>query len=326
MPTSLRHLSNSTFYLLFSTAQNLGTAVTESTPTDPAPDITTTTELQISTEPPPPIGSFENPASSCSNISHDSPSGEYWIQNNNTISPFQVYCDKSPRNCSCNSTGGWTRVANLDMTDPSQQCPDGFSLVTSTSPRLRLCNRTETEIGCVSVVFPVNGIKYSNVCGRVIAYQYGAPFAFYLHSAHNPNAIDTAYVDGISLTYGQTPRQHIWTFAAGSDEFSKGSTWICPCSGGASAAVPSFVGGDYFCETANHVNSWTYGTPFYDHPLWAGRQCGTDRNDQCCSFNNPPWFCKELPLPTTDDIELRQCNGYSQSSETPFEIVEIYVK
>ena len=69
------------------------------------------------------VETFINPVSSCSDIPQDSPSGEYWIQNNNANSPVQVYCDMNPRNCSCNTTGGWTRVANLEMTDPSQQCP-----------------------------------------------------------------------------------------------------------------------------------------------------------------------------------------------------------
>ena len=32
-----------------------------------------------------------------------------------------------------NSRGGWTRVANLDMTDPNQQCPSGLAIVTSPS-------------------------------------------------------------------------------------------------------------------------------------------------------------------------------------------------
>ena len=81
---------------MFSTAQNLGTAATESTPTVPAPDTTTTTDPPTTTEPPPPIGSVENPASSCSDISQDSPSGEYWIQTNPN-SLVQVYCDTNPR-------------------------------------------------------------------------------------------------------------------------------------------------------------------------------------------------------------------------------------
>jgi len=34
----------------------------------------------------------------------------------------QVYCDMD-RVCGCSSTGGWTRVANLNMSDPlSEQC------------------------------------------------------------------------------------------------------------------------------------------------------------------------------------------------------------
>ena len=194
-----------------------------------------------------PKGKFFNPAISCRDIPQDSLSGEYWIQSNDTSTPVQMYCDMNARNCSCISTGGWTRVANLNLTNPSQQCPDGFRLVTSTSPDLRLCGRPDTVTGCLSIVFPVNGIEYSNVCGRVIAYQYGAPFAFYL-----VNAIDTAYIDGISVTHGQSPRQHIWTFAASSDEVNVGNSWLCPCSGGA-VTIPSFVGGDYFCETANHA-------------------------------------------------------------------------
>ncbi len=29
--------------------------------------------------------------------------------------------------------------------------------------------------------------------------------------------------------------------------------------------------------------------------------------NKCCTWNNPPWFYKELPEPTTDDIEMRLC-------------------
>ena len=47
----------------------------------------------------------------------------------------------------------------------------------------------------------------------------------------------------------------------------------------------------------------------------------------CCSFNNPPWFCKELPQPTRDDIELRLCADQATSDEdTPLEVVEIYIQ
>ena len=279
-----------------------------------------TTEPPTAIDPPTTIGTFENPANSCNDIPQCSQSGEYWIQNNNTNCPVQVYCDTTPRDCSCNSTGGWMRVANLDMTNPNEVCPDRFRLISSTSPPLRLCGRTGPSAGCVSTTFPVHGIKYSHVCGRIKGYQYGAPFVF----SHGTYNIETAYVDGISLTHGQSPRQHIWSFAGGSDDTTN-HYWVCPCSGASNPRIPSFVGEDYFCETANHVRSYTYKTPFYDHPLWDGEQCGPQSNDKCCSFNNPPWFCKHLPQPTTDDIELRQCNSYPGKTDTPFEIFEIYI-
>ena len=45
---------------------------------------------------------------------------------------------------------------------------------------------------------------------------------------------------------------------------------------------------------------------FYEcDSLWDGAGCGP--LNTCCTFNNPPWFYKELPEPTTDDIEMRVC-------------------
>ena len=62
-----------------------------------------------------------NPAASCSALPASCPSGYYWIRSSNG-SAVQVYCDMD-RVCGCTGTGGWTRVAFLNMTDPSQQCP-----------------------------------------------------------------------------------------------------------------------------------------------------------------------------------------------------------
>ena len=271
-------------------------------------------------------GTIEYPASSCSDISQNSPSGEYWIQNNNTNSPVQVYCDRTSRKCSCNTTGGWTRVANLDMTDPSQQCPDGFRLVTRTTAPLRTCGRPGPA-GCVSTTFPVHGIEYSHVCGRVIGYQDKTPNAFSPYNNNRALTIDDIYVDGISLTHGQSPRQHIWTFAAALDEIRAQQT-VCPCTRPEltyTGVVPPFIGLDYFCETGSRDR---YQHMFYpDDPLWDGQGCGG--TSTCCSFNNPPWFCKQLPRaqPTTDDIELRLCADEPTSQDdSPLEIVEIYIK
>lgn len=104
----------------------------------------------------------------------------------------------------------------------------------------------------------------------------------------------------------------------------------CSCSAGGntgqtSQAVPppAFVGNDYFCDSGGdtHINHHFYG----DNPLWDGAGCGP--LNTCCTFNNPPWFYKELPQPTTDDIEMRLCTDQGRGDEdSVVEIVDIYVQ
>jgi hypothetical protein len=67
-------------------------------------------------------------------------------------------------------------------------------------------------------------------------------------------------------------------------------------------------------------------TSFYaDDPLWDGQGCGP--NSTCCTFNNPPWFCKQLPQSTNADLEVRLCSRNSARHEnTPIELIEIYIK
>ena len=101
------------------------------------------------------------------------------------------------------------KVAEINMTDPTQQCPDGFKQINRTRPPLRTCGRPDGIGGCVSMTFPVNGIEYSRVRGRIVAYQIGTPSGF---GSPLSDSIDSYYVAGISLTHGQ-PRQHIWSFA-----------------------------------------------------------------------------------------------------------------
>ena len=60
-------------------------------------------------------------------------------------------------------------------------------------------------------------------------------------------------------------------------------------------------------------------------PLWDGAGCGP--LNTCCSFNNPPWFYKELPQPTTDDIEMRVCrNQPANDEDIAIDIIEVYVQ
>ena len=85
---------------------------------------------------------------------------------------------------------------------------------------------------------------------------------------------------------------------------------------------PSFVGNDYFCDTG--VDTGLSREAFYsDDPLWDGAGCGPQST--CCSFNSPPWFYKQLPQTTTDDIEMRVCR-ISSRQDTAIEVVEIYVQ
>ena len=121
-------------------------------------------------------------------------------------------------------------------------------------------------------------------------------FSWYAIRGPQTTTIDVPHVDGISLAHS-SPRQHIWSFVAGLQEPpSAHATSRCPC-----------VGQDYFCDSCAHTE---FQPLLYDQdPLWDGQGCGVGYS-ACCSFNSPPWFCKELPHATTDDIELRMCGDH----------------
>ena len=162
------------------------------------------------------------------------------------------------------------------------------------------------------------------MCGRIVAYQVGAAQAFQgFHFSQQD--LDGYYVDGISITHGQSPRQHIWTFVTALGEGFH-LTSVCPCHGNGATLdrfVPSFIGEDFFCDTGERGGQVTANNFYANDPLWDGQGCGG--NSTCCDYNNPPWFCKQLPQPTTDDVELRLCDAKLPEDDSPFEIVEIYV-
>ena len=223
----------------------------------------------------------------------------------------------------CNGTPGWRRVAFINMTDTSYNCPTGLNL---TSYSKRTCGRSHTtQGGCSSTTFSVGGSPYSHVCGRIRGYQFGSTSAFYY--ASRGQGIDGYYVGGVSLTRGGADsRQHIWTFAAGLSEVSRRyRNHGCPCDTAPYSLVPSFVGNDYFCESGLH-SEWSDKFVLYpDDVLWDGQDCTS--NSTCCQLNNPPWFTKNLPNAITDDIELRICTDYTPSADdVPLELIELYVQ
>ena len=251
------------------------------------------------------------PATSCAALPPSSPSGYYWVSNSND-SPTLVYCTMS-----CGTlTGGWMRVAFLDITiiNSSQQCPSGL-MERNDSPNIRTCVRNETSGGCSSVELSTANIKYSTVCGRITAYQVGSTDDFQFRGRNTD--INSAYVDGVSLTHGNQ-RQHIWTFAAAGRIDT-----ICSCR---TESRPASVGSDLFCDSGNPMSSTATSNTFHsDNPLWDGVGCTAD--NECCPTDNPPYFLKTLLQPTTDDIEMRVCRNEGRDNEDiAIETVEIYVQ
>ena len=241
--------------------------------------------------------------------------------------PLYVYCNMEEL---CGSGGGWTKLAYLDMTDPTQNCPSGFRL--HQSGGVRACGRANsTEGSCVSVQFPSNGISYSQVCGRVVGYQYGSTDA--VHQGHFGDEayhknINSYYVDGVSITRG-SPRQHVWTLIAGLSEASiiKDGHFNCPCSEGSlqNSTLQSFIGNDYFCESGNPATNNTFQNILYtSDPLWDGKGCGS-LEGVCCTAPGLPWFSKVLDTTTTDYLELRVC-GDEGDEDAPVSFYELYVK
>ena len=203
---------------------------------------------------------------------------------------------------------GWRQVGFLDMTDLNQTCPSPWRLFSPDS--VRACGRQESNIGsCDSVQFSPDGYEYTQVCGRIIGYQFATPGLLPPH-----NNIDEPYVDGVSVTYG-APRQHIWTLY--------GEIYQTGCCG--DYAEPTFVDNNYFCDTGNPHGNFQGFILFPDSPLWDGISGCDDAS--CCAPHSGPWFNTTLTAPTTDDIEIRICADESTANEdTPLELVEIYVK
>ena len=116
----------------------------------------------------------------------------------------------SLRVCECGYAGaGWRRVAFLNMTDTDQNCPGEWQL--RSSPK-RTCQRSVNR-GCSLAAFSTAGISYSEVCGRIIGYQYGSTDALYgpIYGS-TPDVASfnrSVYDGGVLITHGSVPRQHI---------------------------------------------------------------------------------------------------------------------
>ena len=183
-----------------------------------------------------------------------SPSGVYLLASATGGATYTTYCNIGTL---CGSGGGWTRLAYLDMSDATQNCPSGFRLYRPGG--VRACGRPVTNSGsCVSVQFPSNGISYSQICGRVFGHSYRIPDAVNTDFGSNHNNINSYYVDGVSITRG-SPRQHVWTLMAGFDNFFSGGRFNCPCVNGSIQVPQAFVGDHYFVKVPKETGMIDYG-------------------------------------------------------------------
>ena len=216
---------------------------------------------------------------------------------------------------------GWTRVVKVDYTDPLVPCPGVSQKNVYASPG---CSRDLSEFRTI-ITYSTGGQMYNEVCGRISALSSGIPTAF-LDSAGIQNTIDSVYVDGVSLTH-DSPRTHIWTFAAAAVENPMGNPadlpQQCPCDGGTPA--PNFVRGDYFCEAGVGAVDISMASGFHaDDILWDGEDCTTEL---CCTLNTPPYFYSSLDTPTTDDIDARLMQtSFTPGDDIVLTTVELYIR
>ena len=235
-----------------------------------------------------------NPGKSCDDIyqinkASRGVSGNYWI--NTTTGVHQVYCDME---LECGGhKGGWMRIADLD-TSRGDDCPSGWGRITSP---VVVCAATISSGGCYSANFPTLNTPYSKVCGMAVGYQSRTTDGFRFQSINAP------YVEGLSITYGN-PRKHIWTYAIHN----------CPCFDNPSGSPPPFVHDNYYCESGSLQNPVAPVAGIYiNDPVWDGENCSGE--DSCCSEPSQPWFYRQIPLTTSEDIEARICRDEDISNE-----------
>ena len=215
--------------------------------------------------------------------------------------------------------GGWRRIVNIDIS-AGDDCPGEWRKATQSG--FSFCRVASNDRQtCSSASFSTNRISYQRVCGRARGYQKGDTAAFYgSYYAYN-KTIDEDYVSGLSITYSSNPRQHIWTFASGRGE-RYNSQFNCPCSVNVGYNSSTFVGNNYYCESA----SWYYAnyeTYFFNDTLWDGAGC----IDNCCDDTIQPWFYRQLNQTMQDDIEARICAfGYYYERSTLIDQLELYIQ
>ena len=229
------------------------------------------------------------PPSSCAAIleqNSSSISGYYFVRS--TSAQLRImYCDMK-RSCS-NITGGWMRVAMLDV----QNCP--FKMQQKIfNDNITTCVVRENDRGCTSIFYSSLDIPYSRICGQIRAYKIGTLDGFRLQP------VNRDYLDGVSITLStSTSKTHVWSFAA--------STLSCTDN------KPGFISNDFACDMSPYCPFEILCGPL----LWKSQQYGR---------NESSWF-KELSFPHVSDIEIRVCRDQRRFDEDlAITTLELYVQ
>jgi len=122
---------------------------------------------------------------------------------NEVMNATRSLLQELPPSFYCGGTG-WRRIAYLNMSDPSQQCPSAWREIPTPH---RVYGRRSSGSGCEGLNYITGSGQYNQVCGRIIGYQIGHPDAF----RGSFWSIDDKYAEAVCVTHG-FPRQHIYTF------------------------------------------------------------------------------------------------------------------
>ena len=181
---------------------------------------------------------------SCGDILHRnlSSSSGYYLVRSSTGQLTSVYCDMT-RTCG-NITGGWMRVAELDL----DHCFTG--LRSQSFDGVRTCVVSEDRAGCTSVLFSSFNSQYTSICGKIRGYGVGTVDGLYRERTLR-GSIGDNYLDGISVS---SDGSHIWSFVAGD----------CTCN-----YKPPFIGNDWTCDGTGCSEG-----NFCNKLLWNSSICG----------------------------------------------------
>ena len=303
-----------TFVFLFTECSVTATVKKPSHPTNSSQDCPNTQQGEGCT-----LGlTKEQPADSCYHIFICNPQGQsgmYWIRNGPTAGEgaHQFFCELEEERCGLR---GLMRVAHINMSESSSTCPPPLAQYWANN--IKFCGPVVCG-SCDSIIFPVYGIEYNYVCGRAVGYSFYAPRGFY-YGGYDGYSLECSYLSGLSITHG-TPRNHIWSYAAGQREHAY-SAYNCHCAARPAVEPPVYVGYRHYCDTATYYDpkrEW-----YTNNTLWDGKDCYP--GSKCCDNERLPWFWRTLPQETSDDVEVRWCSYNAGNDRVGTELLEIYIR